>query len=53
MSYRAGAEAVLALSDILETRIRPIPSPELPVNERQAKALRYVREHGMLDMSTL
>ena len=47
-----GAEGVMALADMLETRIRPIPSPRLPMNERQAKALRYVREHGMLTMGT-
>ena len=41
-----GAEGVLALTDTLETAVRPIPSPRVPINERQAKALRYVREHG-------
>ena len=45
-----GCDGVLALADTLETRIRPVPSPRLPVNERQAKALRYVREHGEINM---
>ncbi len=47
-----GVEGVLALADALEERVRPIPSPRIPMNERQAKALRYVREHGMLDLRT-
>jgi len=47
-----GAEGVLALADTLEASVRPVPSPRLPMNERQAKALRYVREHGMLTMGT-
>lgn len=47
-----GCEGALALGDELETRIRPIPSPRLPMNERQAKALRYAREHGMVNLST-
>jgi hypothetical protein len=45
-----GCDGVLALSDVLETRIRPVTSPRLPMNERQAKALRYVREHGAISM---
>lgn len=45
-----GVEGVLALADTLETRIRPVPKPWLPMNERQAKALRYVREHGTITM---
>jgi predicted HTH transcriptional regulator len=45
-----GCEGVLALADALETRIRPVSSPRLPVNERQATALRYVREHGGINM---
>lgn len=45
-----GAEGVLALADTLETAVRPVPSPRLPMNERQAKALRYVREHGEISM---
>jgi len=47
-----GVEGVLALADMLEDRICPVPCPWLPMSERQAKALAYVREHGMLDMST-
>ena len=47
-----GVEGVLALADMLEDRIRPVPRPWLSRSERQAKALAYVREHGMLDMST-
>lgn len=47
-----GVEGVLVLADVLEERVRPIPSPRLPMSERQAKALAYVREHGRLDMST-
>ena len=47
-----GAEAVLALSDTLETRIRPISSPRLPMSDRQARALAFVREHRMLNLST-
>ena len=47
-----GAEGVLALADILKARVRPVLKPRLPMSEQQAKALAYVREHGMLDMST-
>lgn len=47
-----GTEGVLALAENLETRIRPVPSPRLPMNERQAKALAFVREEGMITMST-
>ena len=47
-----GCEGTSAVADTLETQIRPIPSPRLPMNERQAKALAYVRERGLLDMST-
>ena len=46
-----GVEGVLALADMLEDRIRPVPRPWLPTSERQAKALRYVREHGAISMS--
>ena len=46
-----GYNGVLALSDILETRIRPVPSPRMPTNDRQAKALCYAREHGGINMS--
>jgi hypothetical protein len=45
-----GYNGVLALSDVLETRIRPVPSPRLPTNDRQAKALCYAREHGGINM---
>jgi len=45
-----GTEGVLALADELETGIRPIPSPRLPMNERQSRALAYVREHGEIGM---
>lgn len=45
-----GAEGVLALTDTLETAIRPVPSSRLPMNERQAKVLRYVREHGKIGL---
>ena len=47
-----GCDGVLALSHILETRIRPVTSPRFPLNERPAKALRYVREHGAINMGT-
>lgn len=47
-----GTEGTLMLADTLEERIRPIPSPRLPMTERQAKALRYVREHGSIDLKT-
>jgi hypothetical protein len=52
MATVLGAEAVLALSEMLETRIRPIVSPRLPMSDRQARALAFVREHGMLNLST-
>ena len=45
-----GAEGTQALTDILEVSVHPIPSPRLPMNERQAKALHYVREHGEINM---
>jgi hypothetical protein len=45
-----GVEGALALADTLETAVRPVPSPHTSVNERQAKALRYVREHGEINM---
>jgi hypothetical protein len=45
-----GAAGVLALTDVLETTVRPILSPRVPVNERQAKALRYMREHGEINI---
>ena len=41
-----GAEGVLALSDTLETSIRYVSPPSLPMNERQVIAMRYVREHS-------
>ena len=46
-----GAEGVLALADTLESRVRPVLKPRLPMNERQTKALAYVREHGTITMS--
>ena len=45
-----GAEGVLTMDDTLETGIRPVASPWLPTNERQAKAMRYVREHGEISL---
>jgi hypothetical protein len=47
-----GAEGVLTIGDTLETGIRPVASPWLPTNERQAKAMRYVREHGEVGLNT-
>jgi hypothetical protein len=46
-----GMEGVSALTANLETRIRPVTKSGMLINERQAKALRYVREHGKLDLS--
>ena len=46
-----GVEGVLALADTLETSIRPVFSPWLPMNERQAKAMRYAREHNAISLS--
>jgi len=46
-----GSEGVSALTANLETRIRPTTKSGMLVNERQAKALRYAREHGELDLS--
>ena len=37
------------LADILESH--PVPRFRIPMNERQAKALAYVGEHGMLNLS--
>jgi hypothetical protein len=45
-----GSEGVSALAANLEARIRPVTKGGMPVNERQAKALRYAREHGELDL---
>jgi hypothetical protein len=45
-----GVEGVLALADTLETGVRPAASPWLPITERQAKAMRYVREHGTINL---
>jgi hypothetical protein len=45
-----GSEGVSALTANLETRIRPVTKSGMLVNERQAKALRYAREHGELDL---
>jgi hypothetical protein len=47
-----GAKGRLALADTLETRIRPFASPGLPANERQVAAMRYLREHGEINLST-
>ena len=45
-----GAEGVLALADTLESQVRPVFKLRLPMNERQAKALAYAREHGTITM---
>jgi len=45
-----GQEGAQALAENLETRIHPVPSPRPPMRERQAKALAYAREHGMIDL---
>jgi hypothetical protein len=45
-----GAEGVLALADILEVSVQPVLQPRLPLNERQVKALAYVRKHGTITM---
>jgi len=45
-----GCEGVLALADVLEAPIRPVLKPRLPMNERQAKALAYAREHDTITM---
>jgi len=47
-----GDEGMLALTETLETVVRPVPVPRLSMNERQAKALDYVREHGGITMGT-
>lgn len=46
-----GCDGVLALADILDTPIRPVLQPRLPMNQRQAKALAYAREHGHITTS--
>jgi hypothetical protein len=45
-----GADGVLTMTDTLETGIRPVAFPWLPMNQRQAKAMRYVREHGEISL---
>jgi hypothetical protein len=47
-----GVQGVLTMTDTLETGVRPVPSPWIPTNERQAKAMRYVREHGEIGLNT-
>ncbi|MBL7062669.1 MAG: hypothetical protein ISS49_00490 [Anaerolineae bacterium] len=46
-----GPEGVRALADVLETRVYPRDAASL-VNERQAQALRCVRERGRIDLGT-
>ena len=41
-----GAEGVLAVAEILEAR--PVPRPYALLNQRQAQALAYVREHSRI-----
>ena len=45
-----GQEGTQALAENLETRVRPVSGPRLPMDERQAKALAFAREHGMIDL---
>ena len=45
-----GQEGAQALTENLETRIHPVPSPRPPMRERQGKALAFAREHGMIDL---
>lgn len=45
-----GAQRLQALAEILETSVRLVPSSSLPMNERQVKALRYVKEHGKISI---
>jgi hypothetical protein len=47
-----GTEGVLALTENLETKVRPVSGPRLPMSERQAKALAFAREHEMIDLGT-
>ena len=52
LAYAEWGEASQRLADTLETGIRPIPRPRPPMNERQAKALAFVRQEGMITLGT-
>jgi predicted HTH transcriptional regulator len=45
-----GATGVQVLTETLETSIRTVPSSLPPMNDRQVKALRHVREHGRISI---
>jgi predicted HTH transcriptional regulator len=45
-----GKTGVQMLTETLETSIRSVPSTLPPMNERQVKALRYVKEHGKISL---
>ena len=47
-----GQEGMVALAESLEVRVRLVANPGMPMNERQDRALTFVRESGMLDLGT-
>ena len=47
-----GQAGMLALAESLEVRFRPVPPVKSALNERQQKAVDFVRRHGMINLST-
>ena len=45
-----GVDGLASLAELLETGIRPVAAPWVPMNVRQAVAMRYAREHGEISL---